>query len=219
MSQVSRRLQNFALGVGLGVGLSAVMSFSAIPTLADSHLVGSPFAQLPETEQAALRQGEILVAAEGGRYQGKVLVKADPAVVWAVLTDYGSFSKFIPNVVSSEILESDGHQKVIEQISIRQVFVVSVRSRVRSRVTETPQKHIDFEMIDGDLESLQGRWQLEPIALSPEASPTQVLIAYTATAEPPSGPFEDAFPDVYKSALKDTLMGIRDEVTSRSRSR
>ncbi len=213
MSRFSRRLQK----VALWGCLSALMSFSVIPTaLADSYLAGSSFAQLPGTEQSALQQGEILVTAEAGRFQGKVLVKASPAVVWSVLTDYGNFSTFIPNVVSSEILESDGNQKVIEQISIRQVFVVSVRSRVRSALTETPQTHIDFQMIEGDLESLQGRWQLEPIAPSTSASPIQVLITYTATAAPPSGPFEDAFPDIYKSALKETLSGIRDEVRSRS---
>jgi len=192
------------------------MSIAAVPAaLVQAQSSPIEFSQLSDPEQAALRQGEILVTGEVAHFEGRMLVTAAPTVVWNVLTDYANFSKFIPNVVSSEILESNGNQKTIEQTSIRQVFVVTVRSRIRSALTETPQQQIDFKMIEGDLESLQGRWTMEPISTSSLSSP-QVLITYTADAEPPPGPFEDAFPEIYRRSLRETLTGIRTEIKRRS---
>ena len=201
--------------------LATAIALSIAPVSLAQPDIGSPettpAADLSAAERTALGEGSVIVSAKDGRFQGWVLVNAKPSLVWDVLTDYGNFKDFIPNVVSSEVLEDNGNEKVIEQISVRQIFVVSVRSRIRSALTETPQQRIDFEMVDGDLKSLKGFWEMGTENSSSRDRAVPVLITYTAQAQPLDSPFADSFPQIYRKALKDTLSGIRKEIQRRAK--
>ena len=198
-----------------GLALAIALSLPTV-SLSQADTPAALDAELSAAERTALGKGNIIVSAEEGQFHGWVLVKAKPGLVWEVLTDYANFKDFIPNVVSSEILENNGTQKVIEQVSVRQVFVVSVRSRIRSALTETPQQRIEFEMVEGDLKSLKGSWQMEANEAGSSESAVPVLITYTAQAQPLDSPFADSFPQVYRKALEDTLSGIRKEIQRRA---
>lgn len=193
---------------------SAIAPAALLP--AQAQLFNGPVDRLSVTERNALRQGQVVVTGEKGRYVVRTLVTASRDVVWAVLTDYDQFAKFLPNVASSRLLEAQGNRKVVEQIDVRQVLVVKTRSRVRTENVETPKQRIDFRQLEGDLKALRGSWQLEPVAAYPGAKPTQILITQTIEAQPPSGAPPGVFYNIFKSALSDSLTAIRTEVSRRS---
>ncbi len=199
-------------------GCLAITGAIATPSLkpAQAQLFNGPVDRLSVTERNALRQGQVVVTGEKGRYVVRTLVTAPRDVVWSVLTDYNQFAKFLPNVASSRLLAAQGNRKVVEQVDVRQVLVVKTRSRVRTENVETPKQRIDFRLLEGDLKALRGAWQIEPVAAYPGAKPTQVLITQTIEAQPPTGAPPGVFYNVFKSALSDTLTAIRTEVNRRS---
>lgn len=188
---------------------------TAIP--GSAQLFNSPIDQLSASDRTVLKSGQALVTGEKGNYVAKVLVKSSQDAAWNVLTDYGSLSKFLPNVVSSKILESNGNRKVIEQVDARQIFLINVRSRIRSSVTETAKTRIDFQQVDGDLQKLQGYWTVEPIAPFSGAKANQVLITYVVDAQPKPGTPKGIFYNLFKDSLGQTLSVISQEVVRRSR--
>ncbi len=192
-------------------GISAILLAS--PASAD--LFNSPVDQLPTEQRVMLRKGQPLVTGEKGTYTARLLVNASPELAWSVLTDYANSSKFMPNVVSSQVLSANGNQKVIEQVDARQIFLMNVRSRIRSAVTETAKQRIDFRQIEGDLQSMQGYWKLEPVAPYKGAQPNQVLITQVIEVEPKSGTPKDIFYGIFRESLGEGMSAIAKEVSRR----
>jgi len=184
-----------------------------LPSRAD--LFDGPVDRLPVPERVALREGKPVVVGENGFYTARILVKAPPKVVWSVLTDYGNFSEFLPNVIESRILEADGDRKVVEQVRQQQVFVVTVRSRVRYEAREIDQQKIEFKLIEGDLTRMEGFWLIEPVAPHPLAEPDQILITQQILAEPSGGTPKDTFNNIFKGSLTGNLLAIREEIKRR----
>lgn len=189
---------------------------SAAPSPAE--LFNSAVDKLPVEERVALRKGEPIVTGDKGVYLGRVLVSTTPDVVWAVLTDYDSFPRILPNVVSSKILTTEGNRKVIEQVDVRPFLLINVRSRIRTTVTEIDNKRIDFRLVEGDLQKLQGYWQIEPIAPYAGASANQVLITQVVEAQPTAGTPKDVFYGIFKNTLGKNLNALRQEMLRRQAS-
>ncbi len=198
-------------------GCLTFISMISTTVPSSAQLFNSPVDRLSANDRAALRSGQTLVTGEKGNYVAKVLVKSSQDAAWNVLTDYGSLSKFVPNVVSSKVLESNGNRKVIEQVDARQIFLINVRSRIRSSITETAKSRIDFQQVDGDLQKLQGYWTVEPIAAFSGAKADQVLITHVVDAQPKPGTPKDIFYNLFKDSLGQTLKAISQEVVRRSR--
>ncbi|WP_017719051.1 SRPBCC family protein [Kamptonema formosum] len=197
--------------------LSALAGIATVPAVpVRAGLFDGPVDRLPVEERVALRNGKTVVTGVEGNYVGKVLVAATPDVVWSVLTDYPNFPKFLPNVVSTQIVEANGNRKVVEQVSERQIFLVSVTSRVRTENTETEKQRIDFRLVDGDLKELQGFWLIEPVSEIPGKEPAQVLITQEVQAKPKGGTPEGMFYDIFKGAIEGNLKAIKKEVNKRS---
>ncbi len=198
-------------------GCLTLITLTSAVSSGNAQLFNSTVDQLPVSDRSTLKSGKALVTGEKGNYVARVLVKSSQDTAWNVLTDYGSSSKFIPNVVSSKVLESNGNRKVIEQVDARQIFFVNVRSRIRSSVTETAKTRIDFQLTDGDLQSLKGYWTVEPIAAFSGAKADQVLITQVVEAQPKSGTPKDIFYNLFKDSLGKNLSAISQEVGRRSR--
>lgn len=181
-----------------------------------AQLFNSPVDRLPVQDRVTLRKGQPLVVGEKGKYTARVLVKASPDAAWSVITDYKNFSKFLPNVVSSKVLETTGDRKIVEQVDSRQVFLVSIQSRIRSAITEKAKTRIDFQQVDGDLQSLKGYWTVEAIAPFTGAKANQVLITQVVEAQPKPGTPKEVFYNVFKSALSETMSAIEREAGRRT---
>ncbi|NMG07047.1 SRPBCC family protein [Brasilonema sp. UFV-L1] len=194
---------------------SVIVTIAVTPSVS-AELFNSPVDKLPVAERVKLRNGQALVTGEKGKYTAKVLVTASPDIAWEVLTDYDNFSKFLPNTVSGKVLTVNGNQKVVEQVDTRQVFLMNVQSRIRSAITETAKTRIDFRQIDGDLQSLDGYWKIEPVAPYSGAKANQVLITQVVDAQPKSGTPKGIFYNLFKDSLAKIMIAIKKEVDRRT---
>lgn len=190
------------------------ISMTSIPAIAE--LFNNSLDRLPVQERVALRQGKSLVTGSKGKYVGKVLVTATAATTWQVLTDYNNFSRFLPNVVSSKLVQNNSDRKVFEQVQVIRAFVLTKKARVRIAVKETYPKQITFSLVEGDLKSLQGSWQIEPVSPYPGAPFNQVLLVHQVNADHGSIATRDLFYNIYKNTLENTLVALKKEVERRS---
>ncbi len=209
----SKLMNKFSTGSAVVMAIAIACCTPALP--ARASLFDGPVDRLPSMERDSLRSGQTVVTGDKGKYVARVLIDASPDQVWQVLTDYANLSKFIPNMASSQILESRNNRKVIEQVDSRQVFVVTITSRTKLAIQETDRKQIDFRLIDGDLSQMEGYWKMEPVSSVPRRSPNQILITYTVNAQPSGSTPLDAFYSIFKEALGDTLQAIKKEVKRR----
>ncbi|KAB8332204.1 cyclase/dehydrase [Scytonema tolypothrichoides VB-61278] len=194
---------------------SVIVTIAVTPSVS-AELFNSPVDKLPVAERVKLRNGEALVSGEKGKYTAKILVTGSPDLAWEVLTDYDNFSKFLPNTVSGKVITVNGNQKVVEQVDKRQVFLMNIQSRIRSATTETPKSRIDFRQIDGDLQSLEGYWKIEPVAPYSGAKANQVLITQVVDAQPKSGTPKGVFYNLFKDSLGEIMIAVKKEVEKRT---
>ncbi|WP_035625288.1 SRPBCC family protein [Herminiimonas sp. CN] len=131
--------------------------------------------------------GSVEVSVRRNRKRGRILfeiqaqglIRATPQQTWAVLTDYGRLSEFVPGLLSSKLLSRRGNEVVIEQQgSIGFVFVRQAIHLV-VRVTEQPFSRLDVALLAGDMRHYASRWEL---AASPLDGGTR--IAYRGSLEP-----------------------------------
>jgi ribosome-associated toxin RatA of RatAB toxin-antitoxin module len=205
-----------AVAIALG---SVVLPSLILPRLSIVHppaiaqtanSAANPVDQLPASDQAQLREGQVLLEGTEGQYVGRALVTASVDTTWQVLTDYGNFKDFLPTVVSTQILQSQGNEKVYEQINVVQVLVFSRRSRVVLAASESYPAQIDFRLVEGEIKALEGSWTLEKV------EPNQVLITHRVTVDPGSAAARDIFFNLYKNTLRDTIAALKQEMERRS---
>jgi len=182
---------------------------------ASAKLFDGPVDRLPLEQRVSLKKGELVFLGEGGSYTSRLLITTTMDNAWKVLTDYENFADFLPGVTSSELLESNGDRKVFEQINKVKTFVFSIESRVQVATIESYPEQIAFEAVDGDLETMNGSWQLEPVSPYPSAPPDQVLITHKVRVKPAKAPSDGIFYSIYEDRLQETLKAIKDEVEKR----
>jgi len=172
---------------------------------------------LSPTEQGSLRSGKAIVNVVSDRYVSYMLVRADIDPIWSVLTDYDHFADFLPSVQSSEVLEAEGDRAVVEQIAKLKVMLAEMESRVRTENIRTPKKRIDFRLIEGDLEIMEGDWQLIPVQVSEGKDQSQplTLVKQSVHAKIGNPLLEGAFEAVYTKNIKRNLKAIAQEVYKR----
>jgi ribosome-associated toxin RatA of RatAB toxin-antitoxin module len=144
------------------------------------------------------------------------LVNAPVSIAWNVLTDYGDYEQFFPSVAESHLIRSEGNYHVFEQINVVRVFLFTNRSRVVIAATESYPKKIDFQLVEGDLKSLQGVWRFEPVASDDGGSPMQVLVTHQVAVAPKSSSSRSLFLRVYQNNIQDTLAALKQELEWRS---
>lgn len=171
--------------------------------------------QLPPPERTTLKEGEVTLSREGTEFTARVLINASPSTAWEVLTDYDNFEEFFPNVEQSRLLESDGNGHVFEQVNVTKLLFFTNRSRVVLATTETYPKKIEFQLVEGDVKTLNGVWQVEPIVTSGEGN--SILLTHNITIDPEGkGLSRDLFFKIYPRVLKDTLVALKTETEQRA---
>jgi ribosome-associated toxin RatA of RatAB toxin-antitoxin module len=163
---------------------------------------------LTSQEQAALRQGRILLSGEDGNYTARVMVNGSAETAWAVLTDYNNFANFFPSVESSQLLSSDQNQKVFEQVNVVRIFPITRRARVVIAASETYPSNISFRLVEGDLEGLQGAWYVT-------GAGNQVMITHQVIVDPGRSN-RSLFFNIYKDNLQKTMAALKQEIERRS---
>lgn len=172
--------------------------------------------QLKNQKQAGVREGQVIITGTKGQYTGKMIVRANMAIAWAVLTDYGNYDKFLPDVEESQIIESNGNNKVFEQIQVIQAAIFTRKSPIRLAVTESYPQKIAFTMTSGELKSLQGTWTIQPLSSVSGNQPIQLLITHQVSVDPGDKSWRGIFYGIYEDSLEETLKAIKIEINRRS---
>ena len=195
----------------------AIMTFALVVFVpsATAKLFDGPVDKLPVTERVALKEGKVIISGEQGKYVCRILVTSSLDNAWKVLTDYDNFEDFLPGVAESQLVQTNGDRKIIEQINQVKTLIFSTKARVRLAITESYPEQIAFNFVEGDLDTLNGSWLLEAVSPHPSAPPNQVLITHRVNVEPQSMPSKSIFYNIYENTLERTLAGFQDEVEAR----
>jgi ribosome-associated toxin RatA of RatAB toxin-antitoxin module len=105
----------------------------------------------------------------------RLLLDLDPEWLWAVLTDYDSLSRFIPNLQSSRLLWRRSNVVGLEQEGAQTFMGMRFKARVQLELTEhTEERRLSFVMTKGDFRRFEGTW-----AIGAEAGATTLLYELT----------------------------------------
>lgn len=158
-----------------------------------------------------LQSGRAVVSGDQGNFVGQVLVNVPAEMAWQVLTDYDNFENFLPGVTSSQLLASEGNRRVFEQVNEVRVAFFNQRTRVRIATSETFPRQIDFQLVEGDVESVVGAWQIDPVA----DNPNQVVVTHRVDIDPGQSN-RGVFFNIYRNNLRDTLSALKEEMERRA---
>lgn len=122
------------------------------PLLLWSH----PLAAAPVSEVSVTRLGE------GYLVQVRMEVMGHQRLAWQVLTDYENLPLFVPGMLSSRIVSRQGDPVLLEQKGQSGVLFFRVVTKTVSRILETPETEIRFDLVSGNLKRMQGSWTLIP---------------------------------------------------------
>jgi ribosome-associated toxin RatA of RatAB toxin-antitoxin module len=104
----------------------------------------------------ARREGDAVLVEAHAR------LKADPRLAWDVLTDYGRYAQFVPDLTSSSILARAGNTVIVEQKGVAGFFLFRFPLEVRLEVTERPYGEVGARAIAGNFKEMTGVYRLVP---------------------------------------------------------
>lgn len=87
-------------------------------------------------------------------------VKASPAHVWKVLTDYEAMPEFVPDLTKNKVTSRTGHRAVIEQEGVARFLFLKRQINLVVQAAEEPMSAIDISLIEGDMKVYSCRWEL-----------------------------------------------------------
>lgn len=91
-------------------------------------------------------------------------VKASPAAVWKVLTDYESMPEFVPDLDKNKVLSRTGNRAIIEQSGVARFLFLSRTIHLIVQAAEEPMTSIDISLVTGDMKVYSCRWALTPLS-------------------------------------------------------
>jgi len=166
--------------------------------------------ELSAREKSDLQQGKVVLKGQKGSYLGQVVTTGNINTAWEVLTDYDNFASFLPNIASSKVIEEAENRVIFEQVNVVDLWLFQQEFTVQIEAIKTKPSKVDFKIVDGELQKLVGRWQIE------ETAPGKILVSHGVEVEPGSDTEKPFFYGVYESSLEDTLKAIALEINKRS---
>ena len=194
-----------------------VMTFvvTAFVPSAAAKLFDGPVDRLPVAQRVALKEGKVILMGKQGQYTCRILVNSSMDNAWQVLTDYNNFANFVPGIAQSKLISSEGDRKIVEQVNQIKTLVFQTSAKIRLAMTELYPQEIAFNFVDGDLDSLDGSWLLEPVSPYPSAPPDRVLITHQVNVEPNNTLGKNIFYGIYENTLENTLTALKNEMETR----
>ena len=119
---------------------------------------------LPAMAQPALPEVVVTRVDAGGEQVFEVAasgtVKAAPAQVWKVLTDYESMPEFVPDLKKNKVMSRTGNRAIIEQAGVAHFLFLSRPIHLVVEAAEEPMSAIDISLVTGDMKVYSCRWEL-----------------------------------------------------------
>lgn len=129
---------------------------------------------LAQTQDVSIRTGR---EGEFITISASAIMRVDPHIAWAVLSDYDHLAGFIPDMKSSRVISRHGNVIRIEQAGDVGFFFYKEPVNVVLEVHEEPQHRITARSIEGNVRGLETRYELD-------ASGTGVRLDYTGRFVP-----------------------------------
>lgn len=111
-------------------------------------------AQTHEVSIRTGRDGEFITVS------ASALMRVDPRIAWAVLSDYDHLSKFIPDMQSSRVVSREGNKVRVEQRGDVGFLFYREPVNVTLEVDEEPQRRIVARSVAGNVRGLETRYEL-----------------------------------------------------------
>ena len=119
---------------------------------------------MPAMALPALPEVTVRRVASGGDQVFEVAasgtVKASPAHVWKVLTDYEAMPEFVPDLTKNKVTSRSGNRAVIEQAGVARFLFLKRQINLVVQAAEEPMSAIDISLIEGDMKVYACRWEL-----------------------------------------------------------
>jgi len=90
-------------------------------------------------------------------------VKASPAAVWKVLTNYEAMPDYVPDLQMTRVMSRSGNHAVVEQAGVARFLFMRRTIHLIVNITEEPISSIDIELVRGDMKVYRCRWEITPI--------------------------------------------------------
>ncbi|KAH0907666.1 hypothetical protein HID58_039493 [Brassica napus] len=140
-----------------------------------------------------------------------ITVKAPVCEVWKVLTAYESLPEIVPNLAISKILSRENNKVRILQEGCKGLLYMVLHARAVLDLHETREQEIRFEQVEGDFDSLEGKWIFEQLGNH------HTLLKYTVESKMRKDTFlsEAIMEEVIYEDLPSNLCAIRDYIEKR----
>ena len=112
-------------------------------------------AQAAEITVDAKRSGETFRVEASAEFEGSL------GRAWQVLTDYGRFAEFVPDLQVSRVLSRERNSVLVEQKGAARLLFWSYPIEVRLAVTEFPYERVESRSISGNFREMQNAYILE----------------------------------------------------------
>jgi ribosome-associated toxin RatA of RatAB toxin-antitoxin module len=119
----------------------------------------------------AERHGEII------EIHASALLKAEAATAWRVLTDYGRYPEFIPDLRVSRVVARRGPTVTVDQAGDARLWLLRMPLEITFEITESPPYGVRSRAVAGSLRALESRYVLTPAS-------TGVHLEYTGRIAP-----------------------------------
>lgn len=92
------------------------------------------------------------------------VLDTDAATTWRVLTDYGRYSQFIPDLYQSRVVARHGTTVIVEQSGDAALWRFRIPLTITYEITETPPGGLQSRAVAGTLRALTSAYALTPAA-------------------------------------------------------
>ena len=133
--------------------------------------------------QAARAAEDLAVEArregDGIELRARATVVAPPSLVWDVLTDYESLSRFIPGIARSTVRSRHEGRVMVDQSGEARFLFFTFALDVRLEVLEAPPRSITSRAVGGNLKRMNGHYEIQP-----DAAGRSTRLRYEGLIEP-----------------------------------
>jgi ribosome-associated toxin RatA of RatAB toxin-antitoxin module len=139
-------------------------SRAAVARLAAAAALALAVAAAPQT--AASASISVVTQRDGDTIEihASAALKASAATAWSVLTDYGSYSRFIPDLRVSRVVSRDGARVTVEQSGDALFWRFRIPIDVTFEIDEAPPTRLQSHAVRGSLRALASSYLLTPTA-------------------------------------------------------
>jgi ribosome-associated toxin RatA of RatAB toxin-antitoxin module len=128
-------------------------------------------AQAADIDVKVRRSGDVFTVEAHAEFDGSI------ARTWQVLTDYGRYSEYIPDLTHSRVISRQGREVQVEQKGEARLLFLVFPLDVRLAVSEHPHERVESRAVAGSFREMRNTYFLE-------AREGRVLLRYTGRLVP-----------------------------------